>query len=73
MQNAALLAMGLSEEYRYDLHPLPEDKLNTLVKAIRNGEIFGANITIPYKTKITKHLDTVSSQAQLVGSVNTLV
>ena len=72
MQNAALSALGLNQEFHYDLHPLPEDKLNTLVESIRGGTIFGANITIPYKIKIMEHIDAVSDEGLAIGSVNTL-
>lgn len=72
MQNAALSALGLNQEFHYVLHPLTEDKLNTLVESIRGGTIFGANITIPYKIKIMEHIDAVSDEGLAVGSVNTL-
>ena len=72
MQNAALSAMGLNQEFHYDLNPLPEDKLNTLVESIRGGTIYGANITIPYKIKIMEYIDAISDEGLAVGSVNTL-
>lgn len=72
MQNAAISAIGLNNEFRYDLYPLPENELSTLVESIRVGTLTGANITIPYKTKIIQHINAVSDEAQKVGSVNTL-
>jgi shikimate dehydrogenase len=72
MHNAAFTAMGLEQEFRYDIHPLREEELPQFVESIRVGALSGANITIPYKTKVMKHLSEVSEVGMAVGSVNTL-
>lgn len=72
MHNAALISMGLDDRYRYTLHTLSEDKLPNLVDSMRDGTIFGANITIPHKTKIIQLLDDISKDAEHIGAVNTL-
>ncbi|MHA2005445.1 MAG: shikimate dehydrogenase family protein [Candidatus Thorarchaeota archaeon] len=72
MHNAALLEMGLESDYRYDLQPTLEHKLQNCVKAIKDDSLSGANITIPYKSEILRHLPEVSEEASMIGSVNTL-
>ncbi|MHA2116705.1 MAG: shikimate dehydrogenase [Candidatus Thorarchaeota archaeon] len=72
MHNAALLEMGLESDYRYDLQPTLEHRLQNCVKAIKDDSLSGANITIPYKSEILRHLHEVSEEASVIGSVNTL-
>ncbi len=72
IHNAALTAMGLEEDYRYEALPLRSEELPSVIQQIRCGEILGANVTLPYKVEILRHLDTLSSEAALIGSVNTL-
>ena len=49
-----------------------ENDLKKIVKKIRNQEIFGANITLPYKQKIIPEIDEVVNDAKETFSVNTL-
>ncbi|MFW9798970.1 MAG: shikimate dehydrogenase family protein, partial [Candidatus Thorarchaeota archaeon] len=72
MHNAALAAMDLEHEYRYEARQLLKDELPGLVESIRTGALEGANITIPYKTEVMAHLTTISEEGLVVGSVNTL-
>ncbi|MFW9966656.1 MAG: shikimate dehydrogenase [Candidatus Thorarchaeota archaeon] len=72
MHNAALAELGLDDKYNYEAMPLPSDALPGLVESISRHEIEGANITLPYKTKITRYLSTISSEGLAVGAVNTL-
>lgn len=48
-------------------------ELTHIEDAIRDYNIRGLNITIPYKTSIIDHLDTVSAEAEEIGAVNTVV
>jgi shikimate dehydrogenase len=72
MHNAALAELGLDNEYKYEAMPLPGDELHGLVESLRKREIEGANITIPYKTKVMTYLSTISSEGLAVGAINTL-
>jgi shikimate dehydrogenase len=72
MHNAALKEMNLDNEFKYEAMPLPNDALRGLVESVRKRELEGANITIPYKTKIMTYLSTVSSEGLAVGAVNTI-
>jgi len=43
-----------------------------LIKKIRDGEIKGINITVPFKTKFGDALDEIDESAQLAKAVNTI-
>ena len=49
-----------------------ENELPGIIKQIRNREISGINITLPYKQKIVSHVDTVINDAEITNSVNTI-
>ena len=49
-----------------------ENELPGIIKQIRNREISGINITLPYKQKIVSHLDKLVNDAELTSSVNTI-
>jgi len=56
----------------YEKETLTEDKLNIFVQKIREGNISGANITVPFKQKIIPHLDELTDLSKKTQSVNTL-
>lgn len=56
----------------YELLPTKEENLKDRIEDLRNGRFQGFNVTIPYKVKIIKYLDEISSEAKEIGSVNTL-
>ena len=49
-----------------------EDDLKELCNSIKNGQINGLNITIPFKKKIIPHLEILSGHALRTQSVNTV-
>ncbi len=72
MHNAAFSALGLSNEFEYRACVLEGARLPDLVQSILTGQLQGANITIPYKSRIIEHVPVVSNIGFAVGSVNTL-
>jgi len=46
------------------------DDLNNLYSIIREFDLFGFNITSPYKVEIISYLDTIDSIAKEIGAVN---
>ena len=56
----------------YKKETLSESKLEKLVKRIKEGDINGANVTVPFKQKIIPFLDKLSDLAKKTQSVNTL-
>ncbi len=70
MHNAAFRALKINAEYK--LFPLKERELKGFLKNLKKNNIFGLNVTIPYKEKIIPFLDSLSKEANLIGAVNTV-
>ena len=56
----------------YKKEKISESKLENLVKKIKEGDINGGNVTVPFKQKIIPFLDKLSNLAKKTQSVNTL-
>ena len=51
-----------------------EDKdLKNIIDKIRKHELTGINVTLPFKQKIINQTDKIVNDAQLTGSVNTIL
>jgi len=70
MHNAAFQALNINAEYK--LFPLQENELRGFFAGLKANNIFGLNVTIPYKEKVVPFLGKVSSEAKLIGAVNTV-
>ncbi len=57
-------------EYSYDLLSLEEEDISSMLE---NPEYSGFNITIPYKKTIIPFCDSISKEAEKIGSVNTVI
>jgi shikimate dehydrogenase len=54
---------------QYELYPLTSiDQIKELIS--RNSDLFGLNVTIPYKSAVIKYLDFIDEQARSIGAVN---
>jgi len=71
MQNAALRAMRLDYVY-VPFHVLPQG-IEEAVTAVRTLGLAGVNVTIPHKERVIGFLDVIGKEAELIGSVNTVV
>ena len=64
------------KKYEIDAHysiiDIQEKELPTIIEKIKNNEIKGINITLPYKQKIVPHLDVLINDAEITSSVNTI-
>jgi len=56
----------------YDKEKLNEEDLKELFLKIKNKEIDGANITVPFKRDVIAYLDQLSLEAEKTQSVNTV-
>ena len=56
----------------YDKQKLNSNNLNELIIKIKNNEINGLNVTVPFKNEIISYLDTLSDEARITQSVNTI-
>lgn len=70
MHNAAIALLGL--EYVYVPFQVESENAGAAVEAIRALGIVGMNVTVPHKEAVIEHLDDVSEEARIIGSVNTI-
>ncbi len=56
------------QDCTYDLFPVPHAEL--LAGFLRNSELNGINVTIPYKKTVLPLLDSISDEAKAIGAVN---
>ncbi len=70
MHNAAFWTMELP--WTYAPLEIPFSELEKGVDALRSPNVYGANVTIPYKETVIPYLDHVEKDAQWLGSVNTI-
>lgn len=68
---AAFDAAGL--EATYEAWPTEEDQLEGRVNSLRGDDIYGANVTIPYKEAVIPMLDRMDEGAETIGAANTIV
>src|SRR6266508_4682070 len=72
MQNAALEALGLGEEWRYEAIDLDPDDFEERTRALPGEDFVGVNVTIPHKEAALALADDVSDAAKEIGAANTL-
>lgn len=63
----------LGNDYIYSAYHVKPENLESAIKGMRSLNIRGMNVTSPHKVEVMKHLDFISPDAQMVGSVNTVV
>ncbi len=72
MQNAALAALGLGEEWSYGaVETAPED-FERVVREMAAGDYAGANVTVPHKEAALALAEEASAAAAAIGAANTL-
>jgi shikimate dehydrogenase len=57
----------------YEIIEASNKELPEIIKKIKNGDYTGINVTLPFKQKIINHIDKVVNDAELAGSVNTVL
>ncbi len=71
IHNAGFKALNLN--YVYLASPVDEPELGAAVAGLRALSMAGANVTSPYKKKVLPYLDSLSEEAGIIQSVNTIV
>ena len=56
----------------YDKKELKSFELKKIINSIREKEIYGINVTVPFKKEVIPYLDELSVQAENTQSVNTI-
>lgn len=70
LHNTGFQELGIPAAYmRWEI---PPDRLCHFVESVRLIDVQGCSITIPHKMALLPMLDSVSEQARLTGSVNTI-
>ncbi len=57
----------------YEIIEAVDKDLPEIIKKIKEGELTGINVTLPFKQKVINHLDKIVNDAELTGSVNTVL
>ncbi|WP_239257053.1 shikimate dehydrogenase [Listeria ilorinensis] len=60
-------------DYAYLAFDIQIDQVAEAIAALKTLNMRGANVTMPCKTEVIKHLDALSPAARLVGAVNTII
>ena len=72
MQNAALAALGLGEEWSYEAIDVAPEDFEARVRAMAGEGFAGANVTVPHKEAALALADEPSEAAREIGAANTL-
>ena len=56
----------------YSLIEVELNKIEDIIKKIKNNELQGINVTVPYKQAVIAFLDVVENEAKETQSVNTI-
>jgi len=71
MHNAAFLKLKIKAKYKlFELRP---EQFSDFLSSLKKKNIFGFNITYPYKEQILKFLNTKSSAVKEIGAANTVI
>lgn len=63
----------LNLDYAYLAFDVNVDKVPDAINAIKTFNMRGANVTMPCKNEVVKHMDDLSPAARIIGAVNTIV
>jgi shikimate dehydrogenase len=72
MQNAALVALGLGDEWSYEAVDIAPEELAARLRAMAGEGFAGANVTVPHKQAALALADAPSEVAREIGAANTL-
>ncbi len=70
MQAAAFAAMAL--DHTYELADVSGPRMPATVRVLRSRAFLGANVTVPYKRDVIRHLNGLDEVASRAGAVNTI-
>ena len=71
MQNAAFKDLDLDWEYLP--LPVPPGSEASAIRGLAALGFVGANVTVPHKTSVMEHLDSLTDEVKAIGATNTLV
>ena len=68
--NAAFQQANLP--YKYKLKQITQEEIPKFIENVKETDIPGFNITLPYKSKILEYMDIIEPIAQKIGAINTV-
>ncbi len=71
MHNRAFEELRLN--YCYVTFPVEPSRLKDAINGVRALNISGVNVTVPHKEAVIQFLDSIDSEAEEIGAVNTIV
>jgi len=71
IQNLALKTHNINANYEIWDTPIPE--LKNRIDLLKQDNVLGANVTIPYKEQVIPWLDSLSDEVKTIGAVNTII
>ena len=69
----SLIFKNIGTQDAYRLFEVEKDNIKNFVDSTKLLGVKGFNITIPYKQEIIKYLDDISTEAEKIGAVNTVI
>ena len=70
MYNECFRQLGIDSVYVcFDIKP---EQLGRTIQTVRDMNFFGFNLTMPHKHAVIEYLDELSTEAQMIGAVNTV-
>jgi shikimate dehydrogenase len=72
MQNAALAALGMADEWSYGAVEVAPEGFEERVRQMAAGDYAGVNVTVPHKAAALAVADASSDEAGAIGAANTL-
>lgn len=70
MHNSAFDKLGL--DYVYLCFGILKKDLQNAIQALKTFNAAGSNITFPHKQTVLNHIDEITEDAKIIGSVNTI-
>src|SRR5579859_5777647 len=71
MHNAAFGELAL--DWTYEVLDMVPEEIPAAMAMLREQDVAGANVTIPYKQVVMQHVDTLEPEALRARAVNTIV
>lgn len=71
VHNAAFKELEI--DAKYEVFEIPEKELDSFMARVKIGEISGLSVSLPYKERIIKFLDSIDENSRNIGAVNTIV
>lgn len=68
----AMIMKACDIQGNYELFETDKASLPILLNTLKEKNINGVNVTIPYKVEIMQYIDSISSEALAIGAVNTI-